>query len=252
MSCVVIPAQMRASATKLRFLSKIQFELSYPLRCGLLQPCLLGFRGKINSCHTRSDAGFCNLDIDKCYVRQLSCHTRSDAGFCNGVILFITLTHQSCHTRSDAGFCNLAGDRRLLRAAVVIPAQMRASATTYCKCDLIDGELSYPLRCGLLKPLQMLEEYPASSCHTRSDAGFCNHGGITFSGSLKVVIPAQMRASATFFLCFTIHGARLSYPLRCGLLQHSNEEIAMLFRISCHTRSDAGFCNKDNRQCGNR
>ncbi len=128
---------------------------------------------------------------------------------------------KSCHTRSDAGFCNLMISDFETMEEVVIPAQMRASATHNCSFESHKKVLSYPLRCGLLQPPKR---------------GIKNY-------KTKVVIPAQMRASATAGAKGVCPSFKLSYPLRCGLLQQ-DEPPKRGSENCCHTRSDAGFCNK--------
>ena len=142
--------------------------------------------------------GFCNNNVEHPVIRKQKLSYPLKCGLLQRRMKVTKAFTLCCHTHSNVGFCN-------------------------------DGE-----KCRY---------YAMLSCHTHSNVGFCNPANVEQSRSLLVVIPTQMWASAThgkdcvsvdvFVVIPTQMWAsatnlehvlwllpELSYPLKCGLLQH--------------------------------
>ena len=176
--------------------------LSYPLKCGLLQPIRSPLWPPSVCCHTHSNAGFYNFLLNgrlllwrKALSYPLKCGLLQPA-MVDGTKVEVEIC---CHTHSNAGFYNK-------RSMIYQP----------------EIELSYPLKCGLLQryskgglaPIQLWVVIPTQmrasttwgsssgwhywkGCHTHSNAGFYNWN----ADHTKIIL------------------TWLSYPLKCGLLQ---------------------------------
>ena len=104
---------------------------------------------------------------------EYCCSTLSDEGVCNTIVLVGQTRFVSCSTISYEGVCNIFRD---------------SNNNVY--------ELSYPLRWG------------------------CLQHGVGFKWPfISVVLPSQMRVSATFARKRGVYFSRLSYPLIWGCLQ---------------------------------
>ena len=153
-----------------------------------------------------------------------SCPTLSDEGVCNISTQTEEILGSRCPTLSYEGVCNSQWRWQDVRLIVVLPSQMRVSATFARKRGVYFSRLSYPLRWGRLQPGENMFPTPNISCPTLSYEGVCNYFRRRKTKSTYVVLPSQMRASATSAAYSNGVISELSYPLRWGRLQPTQNQ----------------------------